>query len=685
MMPGHSSARHWQLEIDDEKTAWLCLDRHDSAANTLSTDVMEELDRLLAGIEAEPPAGLVLFSGKPDSFVAGADIHEFPGLVASDQLASLTRKGQQILARIEQLPCPSVAVLNGHALGGGLELALACRWRIALQGEERTIGLPEVQLGLHPGFGGTVRAIQRAGVRAGLKLILTGKPVTPARARQIGLVDRLLQPGEDWRAAACRQLAVAGSPRPMGLLDRLLNLAPVRPRVARRLAREAEARAPGEHYPAPGAILDLWTRHGGAPVPAAFEDEAQSFARLAATPASANLVRVFFLQERLKKLARPAAQIHRIHVVGAGVMGGDIAAWCALRGLEVSLQDRDPALVEKAVARAARLFDRRLGSAGSREAARGRLRADPGGEAVGQADLVIEAIYEDLRAKQGLYESLEAAMRPDAVLASNTSSIPLEQLAAGLQQPGRLVGLHFFNPVASLPLVEVVLAGQSTTAARELATAFVRQIGKLPLPCRSQPGFLVNRILAPYMAEAMELAREGVPMAEIDQAAVSFGMPMGPIALADSVGLDVALHVARILAPVIGRPVAPELEALVEAGHLGVKTGRGFYTYQDGKPVRPPGDESRPDEEVQDRLILSLLNEAAACLHEGVVEDADLIDAGVIFGTGFAPFRGGPMHHALAVGVAQITRRLDELTAAHGLRFRPSRGWEQLGLPGHGR
>jgi 3-hydroxyacyl-CoA dehydrogenase/enoyl-CoA hydratase/3-hydroxybutyryl-CoA epimerase len=400
------------------------------------------------------------------------------------------------------------------------------------------------------------------------------------------------------------------------------------------------------------------------------------------TPTSRNLVRVFFLQERLKRLGRDAGgQLgqpgRRVHVVGAGVMGGDIAAWCALRGHRVTLQDRELRFIEPALTRAQALFAKRLAPARATETA-SRLVADTEGSGALDAELVIEAVFEDPAVKREVYARLEERLPSGVPIATNTSSIPLEDLAASLRDPGRLVGLHFFNPVAKLPLVEVVQATTSSAAAVAAATAFTRGIGKLPLPCRSRAGFLVNRILAPYLGEALELLREGVPAPAIDHAAVAFGMPVGPIELTDSVGIDVARHVAEILSPVIGRPVAPELAERVAAGQLGVKSGRGFYAYADGRIVRPKGPAPAFDPEVQQRLVLALLNEAAACLHEGLVADADLVDAGVIFGTGFAPFRGGPLAHARAVGVGRVVADLETLARRHGPRFTPSAGWQQM-------
>jgi 3-hydroxyacyl-CoA dehydrogenase/enoyl-CoA hydratase/3-hydroxybutyryl-CoA epimerase len=676
--PAIQGLRHWRRETDASGVVFLCLDRQGGGTNVLSREVMAELDALLRDLERSPPRALVLHSGKPGVFVAGADINEFPAVTSAADAGQLAREGQRILDRLESLPCPSVAVLEGSALGGGLELAMAATWRIAVPQDQPSLGLPEVQLGLHPGFGGTVRAVRLLGVRRGLELMLTGRPMSTADALAHGLVDRLTT-AAGWRADAVALVTGPPPRRGPALADRVLSAGPVRGFVARSLVRQTRRKADPDHYPAPYAMIDLWAEHG-ARGRAAFEAEARSFGELAVTPTSRNLVRVFFLQDRMKKLAgRTATPASHVHVVGAGVMGGDIAAWCALQGLTVTLQDREMKYVEPALARARKLFARRVRRDDARSAAEARLSADIAGDGVARADVVIEAIFENLGAKQELLRTVEARARPDCVIATNTSSIPLEAIMTCLRDPARLIGLHFFNPVAKLPLVEVVRTAATAEAALAAGLAFTRQIGKLPLPCRSHPGFLVNRILAPYLAEAMTLAEEGVPLPDIDAAATGFGMPMGPVELADSVGLDVALHVARILSPLIGRPVAPEIERLVAAGHLGQKTGRGFYVYQDGRPVKPRGSRDGLDPEIQDRLVMALLNESAHCLHEGIVADADLVDAGVIFGTGFAPFRGGPLHYARERGVGEVTAILTRLAERHGPRFAPSAGWGKLG------
>ena len=668
--------QNWTIAYDNDRIAWLCLDKAGTSTNVLSQSVMQELSDALDLLDKDPPLGLVLYSGKENGFVYGADITEFPALSKRADALELTRQGLALFARLAALPWPTVAAINGLALGGGLELALACDWRIATQGHKPSLGLPEVNLGLHPGLGGTVRLVRLIGVRQAMPMMLTGKSVTPSRALKSGLVDQVV-PAADWRKAAAEFARKTPVPRRAPALDRLLSFGPLRPLLARQMTAQVARRAKRQHYPAPFAMVDLWQRHA-ARGDAAFDAEARSFVELMQSATSANLVRVFGLQERLKRAAGDKRDVaSHVHVVGAGVMGGDIAAWCALRGLSVTLQDREMQYIQPALDRAGELFEKRLRGPGEADAARARLVADVTGEGAADADIVIEAIFEDRDAKQALYQTLEPRMKGSAMLATNTSSIPLQELAPCLRHPERLFGLHFFNPVAKLPLVEIVSGPQTSERAAGTGAAFARQIGKLPLPCQSLPGFLVNRILGPYMAEAMVLLQEGVTKPVIDRAATEFGMPMGPVELADSVGLDVALHVAQILSPVIGRPVGPQLEELVAAGKLGRKSGEGFYRYRNGKPERdkPAGE---IDPEFTERLMLAYVNEAAACLADGVVTDPDLVDAGAVFGTGFAPFRGGPMHYARERGVDEIVAGLEALAARHGDRFKPSPGWAQV-------
>jgi 3-hydroxyacyl-CoA dehydrogenase/enoyl-CoA hydratase/3-hydroxybutyryl-CoA epimerase len=669
----------WQLTRAADGIATLTLDRPGASANSLGRAVMQELGALLTTLQAEPPRGLILRSGKSSGFIAGADIREFTELRSQAEALQLIRAGQQVCDRLAALPCPTVAAIQGFALGGGLEIALACRYRIGVDDGRLSLGLPEVQLGIHPGFGGTVRSVQRLGMRAAMELMLTGKPVRADRALAIGLVDRLVAASE-LDGAARRLIAEAPPQQRAPFADRLLNLPGIRQLMRSTLEARVARQARREHYPAPYAIVDLWVKYG-AHGRAAYDAEAESIARLFLTTTARSLVRVFLLQDRLKALGgKPATPIRRVHVIGAGVMGGDIAAWCALRGLEVTLQDREQRFIDPALQRAATLFDKRLKDPGERAQARDRLHADVPGNGVPGADVLIEAIFEDPDAKRALYAQAEPRLPASAVLATNTSSITLEILAERLQDPGRLVGLHFFNPVAQMPLVEVIHADNTHAAPLAAAMAFARRIDKLPLPCRSGPGFLVNRVLFPYLHEALYAAGEGVPLALIDQVAVDFGMPMGPIELSDVVGLDVCMHVGDIITRELGRempPFAARMRELVAAKHLGRKNGEGFYVWKDGKPQRPPVTTTAP-EDLADRLILPILNESAACLREKVVADAELLDAGIVFGIGFAPFRGGPVQYARDRGIANIVTRLGALEARHGSRFRPDPYWALL-------
>ena len=670
------SYENWRLDTDDNGVAWLCMDKAESSANTLSAEVLRELNEVLEQLESALPKGLVVFSGKDQGFIMGADIKEFTRIQSEEEAYRLICQGQSVIGRIEGLACPTVAVINGFCLGGGLELAMACDYRLAYRGDKKVLGLPEVQLGIHPGFGGTVRAVQLAGVRPAMQLMLTGGSIRPGKAQRIGIVDRLTD-AENWKRDAGKLINSPPPKRRAPFVERLLGAAPVRPFIRNVLTKQVQRKANKAHYPAPYAMIDLWAKLGASPA-TGYDAEARSMAKLVVTPTSRNLVRVFFLQDGLKSQGdKSTPPPTHVHVVGAGVMGGDIAAWCALRGMTVTLQDRERKYVDPALERAAKLFEKRIRSTADRDAAHARLSADVAGDGARSADLIIEAIFENLEAKQSLYKDLQAKMKPGAMLATNTSSIPLEELRTVLDEPRRFIGLHFFNPVAMLPLVEIIRCEDTEPSALNAGFAFTRKISKLPLECASAPGFVVNRILAPYMAEAMALIEEGVPLKIIDRAAENFGMPMGPVELVDSVGIDVALGVSKVLGEAMQRPVPTRLSEMVADGRLGRKSGKGFYEWQDGKALKPEASGNAPDD-IQDRLILPMVNEAVACLADGVVSDADKLDAGVIFGTGFAPFRGGPLHYARERGIADVTATLERLSTTHGERFRPHEGFADL-------
>jgi 3-hydroxyacyl-CoA dehydrogenase/enoyl-CoA hydratase/3-hydroxybutyryl-CoA epimerase len=671
----------WKYETDATGLATLTLDVPGKSANTLSSAVLEQLSGQLDHIERERPQGLLVRSGKRNGFVAGADINEFTTLRSEAEALLMVRRGQALCDRIAALPCPTVALLQGFALGGGLELALACRYRVGVDDGRLTLGLPEVQLGIHPGFGGTVRAVRLLGVRPAMDLMLTGKTLRADRALSVGLVDRLATPAEALQVcqALLREQPPAHAP---ALLERMLSWPGVRVLVTPMLLRQVSAKARRDHYPAPYAIIALWAAHG-ARGRTAYDAEAASIARLFLTSTARNLVRVYQLQEKLKALgAREQipgeTAVRTVHVIGAGVMGGDIAAWCALRGLEVTLQDRSAEQVDPALRRAADLFAKRIRDPAERAAATGRLRSDVGGTGIAGADVVIEAIYENLPAKRDLFARIEPQLKPTALLATNTSSLTLESIATALAVPARLVGLHFFNPVAQMPLVEIVQGEFTGAAVMAAAQTFARRLDRLPLPCRSSPGFLVNRVLAPYLLEALIALEQGLAPEVIDAAAKDYGMPMGPIELADVVGLDVCRHVGEIVGQLSGRaPPLPltRIDERIAVGKLGRKSGEGFYQWQDGKPQRQKVAASDVPADLQDRLILALVNESRACLREGIVRDADLVDAGLIFGAGFAPFRGGPLAWAAEAGNATIIVRLQQLAAVHGERFTPDAGW----------
>lgn len=667
--------QHWTLETDADGLAWLTFDQQGTGTNVLTEDVLEQFVAVLERLERNPPRGLVIRSGKTNGFIAGADVRAFAPMDSRERALVLIQRGQRACDRLEALPFPTLALLHGFCLGGGLELALACRYRIARDDDSTRLGLPEVRLGIHPGFGGSMRAVRLLGGLKALDLMLTGRTVSARQARRLGLVDHAV-PERQLRTAAWETLVNPPRPHQASRFERLTNHALVRPLLTPLLRRKVAQHARPDHYPAPYALINVWRHHADDPRQM-LDAEAASVADLITGTTAQNLVRVFFLQERLKGLARAAdCGIRHVHVIGAGVMGGDIAAWCALSGMNVSLQDQTPERIAPAMGRAAKLYQQKLKDPRKVTAAWDRLIPDHNGRCIERADLVIEAIFEDKEVKQNLYRDIAPRMRADALLASNTSSIPLEELAPALRRPEQLVGLHFFNPVAKMQLVEIVRGKHSSEPAIQQAMAFTRAIDRLPLPVASTPGFLVNRVLMPYLLEAVVLETEGVPAALIDRAAVAFGMPMGPIELADTVGLDVCLHVARILAAALNTAVPERLEELVSEGRLGRKNGMGFYTWRKGQPIKPnPAPDYRVPADLTDRMLMRLLNEARACLREAVVSDADLLDAGMIFATGFAPFRGGPLHYVATQGEMALYHTLQELTARHGSRFTPDLGW----------
>jgi 3-hydroxyacyl-CoA dehydrogenase / enoyl-CoA hydratase / 3-hydroxybutyryl-CoA epimerase len=659
-----SSLLHWKIERDADGLAWLTFDKQGATTNTLSAPVLDELRIALADLSAQPPKGLVIRSGKANGFIAGADIDEFIELKTVNDAVVLIKRGWDTFEQLATVPYPTLALVRGFCLGGGMELALACRYRVVVDEPGTRLGLPEVMLGIVPGWGGIKRLSRLTGAPAALDLLLTGRTVDARRAKKLGIADECV-PLRIMNNAARGVLRELPTPRRVPFPLSLTLNPLIRPVIAAQARKQVATRARREHYPSPYAILDIWVKYDGDALAAPPSDPA-SIANLLKTPTATNLIRVFKLQERLKSFGRDRVSASgndepsesprevrspatHVHVVGAGTMGGDIAAWCALRGLTVTLQDQNAERLSPAMGRAAKLFSDRLRDPLRVRDAQDRLIPDVAGDGVARADIIIEAIFENLEAKQKLFTALEAKAKPTALLATNTSSIPLEQIAAPMRDPGRLIGLHFFNPVPRMMLVEIVVGASTRAELIPIAAAFTRQIDKLPLPVKSAPGFLVNRILAPYLDEAMRCVDEGMTPETVDEAALAFGMPVGPIELADTVGLDICLAVGKML----GQDTVPpkRLSELIAAGNLGRKTKRGFYDWSGGKAAKsapgavPPG--------LADRLIGPLVAEAEAALAEGIVADADLVDAGAIFGAGFAPFRGGPLHYAATLSGAR--------------------------------
>lgn len=672
------SYKNWTIEKDEEDICWLHLDVENSSTNILRSDVISELSEILNELAQSLPAGIIFVSDKTNGFIAGADINEFTEIKTVDQAKEMLSRGHEIMNKIESLPCTTVAMIDGFCLGGGMELALACNYRVLCDNKSTRVGLPEIKLGIHPGYGGTVRSIQLAGPVAAMNAMLTGRLLQGRAAKRMGLVDDLV-PQRQLKRAARYFVINRPQQKQLGLKDRIMNHRLVRPFIASQMRKQVAKKASKQHYPAPYKLISLWQSHMDNPR-RMLEKEIESVASLVTHSTAENLVRVFFLQEALKTQGnKKDFKPQHIHVIGGGVMGGDIAAWCALRGFSVTVQDQKPEALAGTMKRSMDMFKKKFKKdKRSIREAMDRLVPDTKGIGVLKADLIIEAIFEDKDVKQSLYKDIEPIMKDGAILATNTSSIPLEELATCLEAPERLVGIHFFNPVALMPLVEIVRGDNTSDDTMKKSLAFGRLIDKLPLPVKSTPGFLVNRILMPYLLEAVEMVGEGIAPEMVDKAALKFGMPMGPIELADTVGLDVCKSVATILSGGSALQLPLKMKTMVENGKLGKKSGEGFYKWVKGRPVKDKKASYGNLQELQDRMVLRFLNEATACKREKVVEGDDLIDAGIIFGTGFAPFRGGPLNYINSEGAEALNTRLAQLKDRYGERFDADEAWVGL-------
>ncbi|MDR4513860.1 3-hydroxyacyl-CoA dehydrogenase NAD-binding domain-containing protein [Nitrosomonas sp.] len=683
LTPSYASEKsNWRSRFDEDDVLWLQLDKQDSSANTLSEAVLQELNEILDDIEKKPPKALVIGSAKPKGFCAGADIKSFKSHDESE-MTDMLRRGHAVLDRLATLDMPTVAVIHGHCLGGGLELALACRQRIGVK-NGLEIGFPEIRLGVHPGLGGTYRLTRLINPISAMTMMLTGKSQYDKQAKKQGLVDDLVE-RRHVENAVRKAIEKSAKKRRRKFSNYMLNMLAVRKFAAKKMRTESEKKAPSAHYPAPYALIGLWEKFG-ANAHKMQAAEIQSFARLITSETARNLVRVFFLHQSLKNQTNHHTGIEHVHVIGAGSMGGEIAGWCAMQGLKVTLSDQQAEPVAQAVKNTEQLCRNKHKTSAETRDALDRLIPDMRNAGLKNADLIIEAVPENIEIKKALYQTIEPSMKADAILVTNTSSILIEKLTDGLSNPARFMGLHFFNPVSKMLMIEAIGHESTHTDVVERILAFTRDIGKIPVQVTSYPGFLVNRALTPYLLEAIVMLEEGIDKTDIDAAAKNFGMPMGPVELVDQIGLDICIHVADMLADSLNKPMAripDSVRKKVDNGELGKKSGKGFYQWKNGKAQRDSninGKQSGKEgsDHLIDRLILPMLDACVECHREGVVKDLDHLDGAMIFATGFAPFRGGPLHYARTRGVNEIVTTLEKLCEQQGERFKPDQGWQSL-------
>jgi len=695
----------FRLEARPSGVYVLTFDDADKRVNLLDTRALESLRVVVAALQAKgaaAPRALLLVSGKEGQFIAGADVNEFQRLESTQDAETKAKDAQAVFQEIADLPFPLVAAVNGPSMGGGTELALAFDYRLASDGRGVNLALPEVQLGILPGFGGTVRLPRRIGLVAALDLLLTGRALDARRARRVGLVDDVL-PKERFneRAAAWVESLLAGKKprivRPPFIQRILQALPPYRSSVLGESRKRVLAQT-GGHYPAPLEILRVVETTWGKPAAQGLRTERKAVAKLLFTPESIHLRRIFLLREAAKREPQTphAHTVARAAVLGAGTMGGEIGYLLSSRDIHVRLRDIKPEPLLHSLAHAKSLFDKEVSrgrmTKAELEQAMARLEPTLSLDGLGRTDVVIEAAVEDLGIKQGIFRELETLVPEECVLATNTSSLSIRAIAKNCVRPNRVVGMHFFNPVTRMPLVEVVCHEDSEEAAVETVVALTRRMGKTPIVVGDAPGFLVNRILMPYLGEAVAMVERGTPIDVIDRALRDFGMPVGPCELLDEIGLDVARKVAHVLQEAFGErmPRTTLLDKLVSEGTLGKKSGRGFYLYEKGAraginpalgPVATRDTATRgaaargtatsapassrgsvpvgpPASEIVERLVDAMINEATMALEERVALSADDVDLAMILGTGFPPFRGGLLRHADSVGVGTIVERL---------------------------
>jgi 3-hydroxyacyl-CoA dehydrogenase/enoyl-CoA hydratase/3-hydroxybutyryl-CoA epimerase len=689
-----SGSKALRQELDARGVLVLTLDVPGEKVNMLGRGMIQEMHELLNGIEARSDVrAVVLRSGKADNFVAGADIKDFVAIKSEEEAFTLSRAAHAIFDRIESLRAPMVAAIHGSCLGGGLELALACRYRVASDGPKTGLGFPEVMLGLLPGAGGSQRMPRLVGLAAALDMILTGRTLRAARAKAAGVVDDVVPAPVLLDVAKQAALALAdGTLRParrgIRATERL-----ARPVIFRK-ARATVQQKTGGHYPAPFKAIEAVERGTATTLEEGLEIEAKLFAELAVSKESRALVSVFFATQEIKKDAgypegTEAREVRKLGVLGAGLMGAGIAGLaCDVAGVQVRMKDTSAEALGKGLRYVREIFEekrkRRRLTRRDLEKRMDRISATRDFSGLKRAELVIEAVFEDLELKRRVLADVEAATDERCVFASNTSSLPIGEIARGSRRPRNVLGMHFFSPVHKMPLVEVIVTPETDPRALATAVVFGRRLGKHVIVVRDGPGFYTTRALAPYMNEAARVLEEGAAIEDVDGALVGFGFPVGPVTLLDEVGIDVGAKVAKILHHAFGERMAPpeSMEKVVADGRLGRKNKRGFYTY-DGKQKRPDasvyallppveGRQSVEEREVQERLVFAFLNEAAFCLQEGILRSPRDGDVGAIFGLGFPPFLGGPFRYIDHLGARFVVEVLERLRAAHGARFKPA-------------
>lgn len=700
------------LEIESDAVAWIVFDTGTDRLNILSSAVMERLNALLGEVEEAARSGriraLVVRSGKDGSFIAGADVNEIAAIDSEAAGTAGARAGQQVYLRLDRLPVPVVAAVDGICLGGGTELILACDYRIASDRRETRIGLPEVRLGIIPGFGGTTRLPRLIGTRAALDLILTGKNVDARKAQRIGLVHERVHPVQLYDRARTVALELAEGKREARqsrkLKDRLLDDTGPGRKLVLGQARKQVLKETRGHYPAPLAALDVIDASHGKSLEDALALEAAAIGRLLVTPVSHNLIHVFHLLEGAKKAGpRDVAprEVSLAAVVGAGVMGGGIAQLLVSRGIAVRLKDIRSEALSSGLRHARELFEKQVKRRRMerRELQRHMDRIAPTLEyaGFGRTDIVIEAVLERMDVKQQVLREVETHVGEHCILATNTSSLSVTELQRALARPQHFCGMHFFNPVHRMPLVEVIRGEQSSDEAIATVVALAKRVDKVPVIVRDGPGFLVNRILAPYLNEAGWLLADGASIEQIDQALLDFGMPMGPLRLLDEVGLDVARHAGRVMSDAFGERLAPPppMQALEHTQLLGKKGGLGFYRYEGEKQgdvnaaiyqalgnAVPTERRALGADRIRERAVFAMINEAARALGDGIVERAGDVDLAMITGTGFPPFRGGLLRHADTIGTREVLARMQRLEQEYGARFTPAPLLQELGAAG---